>query len=380
MKDVRLIKLSKNLVNYSVELKKGELLYLEIKGKEPLNLGKEIINEATACGAIPFIVYNDASLIRRFLLSASKEQIIGLANLHLEIMKKMDAYIGIKGDDNIFDFSDVPKETMKIYNEEYIGRVHIKERVENTKWCVLRYPTPSMFALAEKSQEEFEDFFFLVSNLDYKKLSYYMNKLKKLMENTDKVRIKGNGTDISFSIKNIPVISCDGKFNIPDGEVFTAPIRDSVNGFIEYNTPSIHDSVTYNNVRLEFKDGKIINLHCSEGNQKSLEKIFDIDEGARYIGEFALGVNPFILKPMKDILFDEKIWGSFHLTPGNSYDKASNGNKSSLHWDLISIQTEEYGGGEIYFDDVLIRKNGEFVHRELEGFKRNNLIAELNDS
>lgn len=369
MKDPRLITLAKNLVDYSVELKKGELLYLEIKGKAPLELGKEIIKEATQRGAVPFVVYNDASLIRKFLLSATKEQIVELSNLHLEIMKKMDAYIGIKGDDNVFDFADIPKEKMKIYNEEYIGRVHIKERVENTKWCVLRYPTPSMFVLAEKSEEEFEDFFFSVSNLDYKKLSFYMNKLKMLMEKTDKVKIIGKGTDISFSIKGIPVISCDGKFNIPDGEVFTAPVKDSVNGVIEYNTPSIHDSITYNNVRLEFKDGKIISANC-DNNEANLEKIFNIDEGARYVGEFAIGVNPFILEPMKDILFDEKIWGSFHLTPGNSYDKAPNGNKSSLHWDLISIQTKEYGGGEIYFDDVLVRKDGDFVHPELIDFKR----------
>lgn len=369
MKDPRLETLAKNLVNYSLGLREGEQLYLEVKGRDTLNLAREVVTEATRVGAMPFLVYSDSSIIRRFLRSATKRQVTDFANMHLEVMKRSQAYLGIRGDDNFFDLADVPVDTMKWYNEEHVGRVHIQYRVEHTRWCVLRYPSYSFCTLAEKSQESFEDFFFNVCNLDYGKLSHYMMRLKELMERTKKVRLKGPGTDLTLSIEGIPVIQCDGKLNIPDGEVFTAPQKTSVNGVIQYNTPALHDSVVYNNIRLEFKDGKIVRASCDSGEEK-VNKILSVDEGARYVGEFAIGVNPFILDAMKDTLFDEKIWGSIHLTPGNCYDKAPNGNKSSLHWDLVLIQTPRYGGGEMYFDDVLVRKDGEFVHPLLKDFRR----------
>jgi aminopeptidase len=231
--------------------------------------------------------------------------------------------------------------------------------VNNTKWCVMRYPNESFAQLAGMSTDDFEDFYFNVCNLDYSKMSKAMDNLIELMEKTDKVRIVGPGTDLTFSIKGIPAIKCDGKMNIPDGEVFTAPVRDSVNGVITFNTPAVSEGFTYEDIRFEFKDGKIIGATSNDTDR--INKKLNTDEGARYIGEFAIGVNPYILKPMKDTLFDEKIMGSIHLTPGRCYDEASNGNKSAIHWDLVLIQTKEYGGGEIYFDDVLVRKDGLFV-------------------
>jgi aminopeptidase len=198
-----------------------------------------------------------------------------------------------------------------------------------------------------------------------------MNNLVELMNNTDMVKIKDPGTDLSFSIKDIPAIKCAGEFNIPDGEVFTAPVKNSVNGVIKFNIPQIEHGVTYENVRLEFKNGLIINATSNE--DEKLNRFLDTDKGSRYVGEFALGVNPHITKPMKDGLFDEKIMGSFHFTPGRCYEEASNGNKSAIHWDLISIQTPEYGGGEIYFDGVLIRKDGLFVVDSLKCLNPDNL-------
>ena len=199
-----------------------------------------------------------------------------------------------------------------------------------------------------------------------------MEKLKNLMEKTDKVKIIGPDTEISFSIKNIPAIICAGEMNIPDGEVYTAPVKDSVNGFIHYNTPSMYNGIKFENIKLYFENGKIVK---AEGNhQKELEAIFNIDEGARYVGEFSFGLNPYILYPTTDILFDEKITGSIHFTPGASYDDAFNGNKSAVHWDLVLIQRKDYGGGEIWFDDKLIRKDGIFVVKELECLNSENLI------
>ena len=203
-------------------------------------------------------------------------------------------------------------------------------------------------------------------------MSKAMDKLVDLMNKTDKVRLVSKDTDISFSIKDIPAIKCAGEMNIPDGEVYTAPVKDSVNGVITYNTPSLHSGFTYENIQLTFKDGKIIK--ATANNTEKINEVFDIDEGARFVGEFAIGVNPYILEPMKDTLFDEKITGSIHFTPGACYEDAPNGNDSALHWDLVLIQRPEYGGGEIYFDDVLIRKDGIFVLDELKCLNPENLI------
>ena len=228
-----------------------------------------------------------------------------------------------------------------------------------------------MAQLAGSSLEKFEDFYFDVCTMDYKKMSKAMDPLVDLMNRTDKVRIEGPGTDLTFSIKGIGAVKCDGRMNIPDGEVYTAPVRESMNGVISYNTPSEEQGFTYENIVFEVKDGKIVK--ATSNDDKKINDLLDVDEGARYFGEFALGVNPYILDPMKDTLFDEKICGSFHLTPGMCYEDAPNGNTSANHWDLVMIQRPEYGGGRIWFDDVLIREDGIFVLPELEGLNPENL-------
>ena len=188
-----------------------------------------------------------------------------------------------------------------------------------------------MAQLANMSQEAFEEFFFNVCTLDYKKMSRAMDTLVELMNRTDKVHLVGPGTDLKFSIKDIPAVKCDGLRNIPDGEVYTAPVLESMNGVISYNTPSEEQGYTYENIRFEIKKGKIVK--ATANNDEKINALLDTDEGARYFGEFAIGVNPYVLTPMKDTLFDEKICGSFHLTPGMCYEDAPNGNKSAVHWD-----------------------------------------------
>ncbi len=373
MKDKRNAILAKNLVNYSIELKPGEHLYLELKGKESLELGKEIIKCATEAGGIPFWYYNDESLARSWVRGASDEQMKKSAEFHLEMMKRSAAYIGVRGSDNPFDLADIDADRRTAFNQLFYHPVHLEERVKRTKWVVLRYPNNAMAQLAETSQESFEDFYFNVCCLDYKKMSEAMNPLQKLMSATDKVRLVAPDTDLSFSIKDIPVVKCDGTRNIPDGECYTAPVRDSVNGKITFNCPSLYNGKVFDQISLTFKDGKVIESKAAS-HADDLEKTLNTDEGARYVGEFSLGFNPFILDPMKDTLFDEKIKGSLHFTPGQCYDEAPNGNKSAIHWDMVLIQRPEYGGGEIYFDDKLIRKDGVFTDAALEkGFSAENL-------
>lgn len=365
MKDKRNEILARNLVNYSVRLQPGETIMIEIKGKETLELAKEIIKEVTRVGGIPFWYYSDESLQRNWIMGATEKQFRAFGRLHLKLMKECDAYLGLRGSDNPFDLADIDSKQTKLNQKLFYKPVHLEQRVKRTKWCVLRFPNNAMAQLAETSQEKFEKFYYDVCNLNYAKMSKAMDRLVSVLEKTDRVRIVGPNTDLSFSIKNIPVVKCDGTRNIPDGEVYTAPVRDSINGHITYNTPSLHDGITFTGIRFEFRRGKIVDASC-QGYTEKLNEILDTDKGARYVGEFAIGVNPYIKHPMKDTLFDEKIAGSFHLTPGQCYDEAPNGNDSTIHWDLVTIQRKDYGGGEIYFDDRLFRKDGVFVDKKLE--------------
>jgi aminopeptidase len=298
---------------------------------------------------------------RALALEASDRQLNLMASHELARMKKMNAYIAVRGSHNITELSDVPPKTMQLIGKKM--RAVQDHRVKRTKWVVLRWPTPSMAQLAGMSTEAFEDFYFDVCTLDYRKLLPGMKALKRVMEKTDRIQLKGPGTDLRFSIKGIPAIICGGDRNIPDGEVFSCPVKDSVEGHVTFNAPSIYQGTAFDGIRLEFKNGRIVDATSNE--TKKLNKILDSDPGARYIGEFSLGFNPRVLQPMRDILFDEKIAGSFHFTPGQAYEEADNGNRSQVHWDMVSIQRPEYGGGEIYFDGKLIRKDGEFLPKEL---------------
>ena len=368
--DERVSRLAKLLTGYSCRLNKGEKVLIEYTGSSCRPLIKELIKEAYALGAVPFVNISDPQITRQLLMNADEDQLAFKNEVDMMQMKGMDAYIAVRASDNTSELSDVPSDKLALENR-MSGPV-LNERVNNTKWVVLRYPNDAMAQLAGMSNEAFEDFYFKVCTLDYGKMSKAMDALVSYMEKTDKVRLKGPGTDLTFSIKDIPAIKCDGQCNIPDGEVYTAPVRDSMNGIISYNTPSEEMGFTYENIVFEIENGKIVKASANDNDR--INALLDTDEGARYFGEFAIGVNPFVLEPMKDTLFDEKICGSFHLTPGASYEDAPNGNHSAVHWDLVMIQRPEYGGGEIWFDDVLIRKDGLFTVPELECLNPENLI------
>ncbi len=369
--DQRIRDFAKNIINYSTEIKPDENVMIHCHGTAPQPLVRALVEETYKVGGRPFIRWNDPRTDREILMQATREQLEIKASLELDEMKQMQAYIGIRGGDNINEMGDVPADKLKMSME--IMRPVTQYRVDHTKWVVMRYPNGSMAQSASMSQDAFESFYYKVCTLDYKKMSRAMDQLVQLMQRTDHVHIKGKGTDLMFSIKGIPAIKCDGKMNLPDGEVFTAPVRESVNGQITFNCPAVYQGTTYEHITLIFNDGKIVNATSNDTDK--LNHVLDTDEGARYIGEFAIGVNPYILKPMKDTLFDEKIMGSFHFTPGECYEEASNGNASAIHWDLVCIQTPEYGGGEIYFDGVLIRKDGRFVIPELEDLNPERLMG-----
>ncbi len=372
MKDERVRTLARNLVNYSCELKPGEKILIECIGPE-VEMVTALVEEVYKAGGEPYVNLQIPAVTRSILMNASDTVLTNMARYDGMRMEEMDAYIGVRSGDNATELADVPPEKMELYGTLYQKPVHSETRVNNTKWVILRYPTPSMAQMAGTSTEAFEDFYFNVCNLDYGKMSGAMDALVARMNRTDRVHIKGEGTDLRFSIKGFAGIKCAGDRNIPDGEVFTAPVKDSVEGVISYNTPSVHEGFTYENIRFVFEKGKIV--EATANDTARINKALDVDPGARYIGEFAIGVNPYVLSPMKDTLFDEKIMGSIHFTPGQAYhdEGAYNGNDSAVHWDLVYIQRPEYGGGEIWFDDELIRKDGRFVTEDLLGLNPENL-------
>jgi len=373
MIDRRLTKLAEVLIGFSTNLQKREKVLIDAIDV-PSEIVVALIRTARSKGAFPFVNLQTNVITRELLRDAEEDQYRAFSNFELARMSAMDAYVALRGSHNITEFADVNPDKMHLAT--HLMKPVLDYRVNKTKWVVLRWPTPATAQLAGMSTEAFEDFYFEVCTLDYARLKPGMKALKAWMEKTDKVHIKGPDTDLRFSIKNIPAVTCGGKHNIPDGEVFSSPVRDSADGVIQFNTPSIYQGIAFDSIRLELSNGKIVD--ASANNTARLNAVLDSDEGARYIGEFAIGFNPHIKAPMRDILFDEKIAGSFHFTPGQAYEQADNGNRSQVHWDLVCIQRPEYGGGEMYFDGELVRKDGLFVPEELQSLNPENLLSSNN--
>jgi len=372
MRDPRTRQLARLIVQHSCALKPGESVLIESFDLAS-GLVLDLIEETQAAGAIPVVSLRDNAVLRAQLVGATEGQLHVQAALELAQMKMVQAYIGIRASNNVSELADVPADRMSLYQQIVAKPVHLDYRVNHTRWVVLRYPNDGMAQLANMSTEAFEDFYFRVCSVDYARMRRAMEPLVARMKRTDRVHLKGPGTDLKFSIKDIGVIPCFGERNIPDGECFTAPVRDSVEGVISYNTPSVYLGTTYDRLSFTFEKGRI--AKATGDPQAKLDQLLDTDEGARYVGEFSLGFNPHVLHPMKDTLFDEKIAGSLHFTPGQCYKTTDNGNRSRIHWDLVLIQRPEYGGGEVWFDGELIRKDGLFVVDDLKGLNPESLGA-----
>ncbi|MDE6431875.1 MAG: aminopeptidase, partial [Opitutales bacterium] len=349
--------LARNLTEFSTNLQQGDTVLIDVC-EAPENMIIHLIKAVRKCGATPVLKMRTNKISRTMNMLCDERALKKQADIALSEMKNMQAYIAIRGGNNVFENSDVPQDQQKLVSS--CMKEVLDWRVQKTKWVILRWPSEGFAQQAKMSTQAFEKFYFDVCTMDYARMQPGMKALKEAMQSTDKVHIVGPDTDLNFSIKNIPAIECGGQHNIPDGEVFTAPVKDSINGVLAYNTPTVYNGIPFENIKFEFKNGKIISADAGK-KTRELNNILDSDPGARYIGEFSFGFNPYILHPMCDILFDEKISGSFHFTPGQAYDEADNGNRSQIHWDLVTIQRKEYGGGEIYFDNKLIRKDGLFT-------------------
>jgi aminopeptidase len=372
MTDARIDRLAELLIGYSCALKAGEKVLIEAINA-PADIVISLIRAAKAAGATPLVSLKDDQVIAELASAYDEAEITLMAACELHVLKQVDAFISIRAVHRADEYSNIPPEQLANVLRHYIQPVHNEYRNQNLRWVALRWPTSLMAERARMSLAAFEKFFFDVCIIDYAEMEAAMDPLAKLMASADKVRIVGpSDTDISFSIQGMPRYKSAGRHNLPDGELLTAPIRDSANGRIRFNVPSVYYGTTFENVCLDFREGKIVKATCN--NSERLNEILDQDAGARYLGEFAFGLNPSITSSIGDILFDEKIAGSIHLAPGNSYPNCNNGNKSAIHWDLILIQKPEWGGGEVFFDGTLVRKNGRFVLPDLAGLNPDRLI------
>ena len=365
MQDPRIDTLARTLLDHSCRLQAGEKILIEAFDLPDPALVCALVELAADRGGLPVVSWKSNAILRSLYRMATPESMALCGSIERSRMEQMDCYVGIRGAANSNGFADVPAEQLDLYQQHWWHTVHSEIRVPGTRWVVLRYPTASMAQSAKMSTEAFEDFYFDVCTADYARMAEDLKPLQARMEATDHVQIIAPGTDLSFSIKDIPVIPCSGGRNIPDGECFTAPVRDSVNGTISFNTQSLYQGTVFAGIRFTFADGKIVSAECG-GETERLNAILDADDGARHIGEWSLGTNNRVKHPMLDTLFDEKIGGSFHLTPGQAYEEADNGNRSRIHWDLVLIQTPAYGGGEIHFDGELVRQDGRFLPEDLQ--------------
>ncbi len=372
MRDPRSAKLAEVIVRHSVRVQPGEAVLVEAFDVRD-GLVLDLVDAIHDAQGIPLVFLRDNALNRALMTRADEAYFKLQGEIELAQMQKAQCYVAIRGAHNSSELADVPGEKMGLYTRLVAQPVHLTYRVNQTRWVVLRYPTASMAQMAGMSTDAFEEFFYRVCTLDYARMADAMQPLKARMDRTDAVRLKGPGTDLRFSIRGIGAVPCEGRRNLPDGECFTAPVLDSVEGTIAFNTPSLYLGVTYKDLAFTFEHGRIVK--ATGDPQDKLLELLDTDEGARRVGEFSLGFNPYVLHPMKDTLFDEKIAGSLHFTPGQAYTIADNGNRSQIHWDLVLIQRPEYGGGEIWFDGELVRKDGRFVTPDLEGLNPERLTA-----
>ena len=368
MADPRYKKLAEVLTGYSTQLKKGDTVLFDVTDS-PDAFAVELIRAARKRGAIPLVETRNSRVGREMLMGTNEAHAKTVRDVEMSRMRKCNAYVAVRGASNSTENSDIPSDKLSMYSRTL--RPVLNYRVNKTRWVVIRWPNGAMAQGAGMSTEAFEDFYFRVCTMDYARMAKAQKPLIKRMAKANMVHIKGPGTDLKFSIKGLDAVGCAGDRNIPDGEVFSCPLKKSVNGVIQYNTPTLYAGTRFENVRLEFKNGKIIDATASD--TKRLNEIFDTDLGARYIGEFSLGFNPHIKEPMCDILFDEKIAGSLHFTPGQAYEECDNGNRSAVHWDMVLIQRPDYGGGEVWFDNELIRRNGQFMPNDLKPLNPNRL-------
>ncbi len=359
-------RLARTVIAHSLQLEKGQKVLIDVTGQADA-LTEALLDAAREAGAEAYVQQLPIRHLKKLIANASHEQLHRLADNSLEQMRGMDAYVGIRSEDNVYELQDWPAASYEQYVRVY-AQPKQAAMAGLLKWVLLRNPTSALAQLARMSDAAYWDIYERACNLDYLAWKSHVQPIAELLERTEHVRIVGPGrTDLQFSVQGLPAFVCDGRYNLPDGEIFTAPVIDSVKGNIQFNVPTAYLGHVYDEVYMEFERGRVTTIGGPQQGQ--LQQLLAQDEGACRVGEFGIGLNPYITRPMHNLLFDEKMQGSVHLALGQAYPMADNGNRSSLHVDFVLCQTEAFGGGELYLDGTLVRSGGRFVLPELRGIE-----------
>jgi aminopeptidase len=354
--------ISELIVHHSLCLKRGERVLIDVIG-QPEEFIKELVNCVYKIGAEPIVQYFPVGLMKSLISGVSPGQLAFWVKNQLNLLENVQAYVSIREEENSYEYYDLPDDTYKLYVSQYVKPTQMKA-LGLERWLLLKLPTAGMAQKAKLSTEGLNRLFYNSISMNYREFASKVQPLADRLSHTDRVRIVSPYTDLQFSIKGIPNLICDGKFNLPDGEIFTAPVLNTVQGEIRFNISTTFLGRVYSDIQLEFNKGKLVKAtgNCPD----DIMALLSTDEGASRIGEFGIGLNPYIQQPTNNLCFDEKMAGSVHLAMGQCFSLASNGNESSIHIDFVLCQLESFGGGEMYFDDKLVRKNGLFIEPELQ--------------
>ena len=355
MHDTRITKLADILVNYSLKIKKGERALINASSELAKPLVLEVYKKVLQAGGYPAVNIVFEEMTNIFYKMAAKEQLLDFPKIKFFEAKNVDCFINIRASVNKKALSNIDP---KAISQRSKVLMPIQEEIVNRKrWVICNFPTNALAQETDMSLEEYEDFLYGATNINWGKVKKKEMKLKRILDKGNIIRIVGKDTDLTLSIKGRKAILCFGERNMPDGEVFLSPIEDTAEGQIYYDLPAIYQGKEVLGICLKFKKGKVIEAKA-EKNQGFLISMLDTDKGARYLGEVGIGTNYGIKHFSKDILFDEKIGGTVHLAVGRSYESAGGKNKSAIHWDMIK---DLRNGGAIHVDGKEIQKNGRFV-------------------
>lgn len=352
--DKRWKELAGILVNYSVGVKKGERLLITMMEPETEPLARACYEEAIKAGALPFVEYQSAYLEKALMLYGDERQTSWINEMSLQGMEWADCYIGLRGARNPHEFAEVSGKNLAVHKKA-MGKISAARN--STRWVLTRVPNESFAQQARMPLEDMMDFYFESTLRDWEKERIYLEKIEKLMSSGVHVRVTGKETDITFTTEGRYYVSADGHINMPDGEVYTCPVEESVNGKIYFEFPGVYAGQYIEGIHLEFKDGKLIH-YSARTNEELLKDILTIDEGASVLGEFGIGLNYGIQRYCGDILYDEKIGGTVHFAMGRGYPECLGNDGSALHWDLIKDTNCE---GAVYLDGKKVMENGRWA-------------------
>lgn len=366
MGDIRIAKLAKLLVNYSLRLKKGETVMIQSK-ISCAPLAKEVYKEALLAGAHPMLFNSLEDNMEMLFKYGTDEQLSYIPPYTLDLIKTVDAYLTIWGGENTKSLTNIDPSKMKLRSQamtEY-HKIYMERMGSGSlRWCGTQFPTNGSAMDAEMSLDEYEDFVYEAGHIDsdepvahWMRVHEEQERLVKIMNTKSDFEIIAKDTHLKVSTKGRTWENCDGRVNFPDGEIFTSPVENSMNGHIRYTYPAVYNGREVEDITLTFKDGKVVDAKAEKGEDYLLQML-DIDEGAKYVGEFAIGTNYDIQRFTKNILFDEKIGGTIHIALGAGMPECGSKNESSLHWDMICDMKD---GGEIYADGELIYKDGKLI-------------------